>query len=268
MGMVDDFLEVSAVVKFFVLMAATGFLVYNGIVLTLFGGNLWLNIVCTLFWVVFVMSAFNAEDNMDGLAAGLALIASIFVFLLAWPTWQRWLSFLAVAIGGSCLGFLRYNRHPARIFMGDTGSFFLGFVLASTTVLGQWSEEPVKAIIMPLLILWVPLFDLTMITVLRWRAGKIKALHEILTLSDKDHLSHRLVALGLSQDRAVDLIYLMAILGGSAALAVQWLTLWACWTTVALCSTLAVLGTWWLDRATSHRLVSPEGSGSESGRPV
>jgi UDP-GlcNAc:undecaprenyl-phosphate GlcNAc-1-phosphate transferase len=164
----------------------------------------------------------NSLDNMDGAATGTSAVASAAIFYIAWGTSaqdaQPWLSYLAVALLGACLGFLRFNYHPARAFLGDNGSFLIGFLLASMLVLGRWSPNPVKAMIIPCIILTVPLYDITLSTILRIRGGIVRSIPEAITYCGKDHITHRLVALGLTQTQAVLSLYLLGAISGFVAI--------------------------------------------------
>jgi UDP-GlcNAc:undecaprenyl-phosphate GlcNAc-1-phosphate transferase len=176
-----------------------------------------LNFSVTILWVMGITAAFNLLDNMDGLAAGIAAIAAGFFFLLAILNNQYLVGALAAAILGASLGFLRYNFHPARIFMGDAGALFLGFMMAvlglKLRFLAQTDEI---SWMVPVFVLGVPIFDTTLVTISRLRRG----LNPMAT-PGKDHLSHRLVALGLSHPRAVLAIYAAGTILGSLGVLVS-----------------------------------------------
>ncbi len=201
-GILDDTRSVPAAVKLLSLFAITAFLAYRGIMLHL---TPWLpvDLFLTLFWIVGVTSAFNAMDNMDGLAAGLTFFASLAYAYIAVQNNQWGWGALAVALMGSSLGFLFYNLPPASIFMGDSGSFFLGYSLAAISVMGVWSTHPLKAIAVPVFILGLPIFDLIYVVSKRHHHRITRSLRQIVTFSAKDHFSHRLVKLGLSQRSAL-----------------------------------------------------------------
>lgn len=220
-GIFDDIRRVSAVYKLILIFTVTLLLARQGIGLKLFHDLPAINFFFTLLWVAGVTSAFNAVDNMDGLAAGLALISAATFFIIALRTSQWALAGLSAALIGSTLGFLRYNFHPAKIFMGDSGSFFLGFTLASLGVMGEWSVNPVKASIIPILVLGVPIFDLVYIVIRRWLDGVTKGIIDAITFCAKDHLSHRLIFLGLNQKRAALFIYLVSICISIGAVVLQ-----------------------------------------------
>jgi UDP-GlcNAc:undecaprenyl-phosphate GlcNAc-1-phosphate transferase len=173
----------------------------------------WLNLVATILWVVAVCNALNLLDNMDGLSAGVTAIACAYFTLLALWHGQIWVSIVAAVLLGATLGFLRFNWNPATIFMGDAGSLLLGFLLAVLAIKLRFpAVDPQRTWPIPLLILAVPLFDTTLVTISRMRRGVG------IFSGGRDHVSHRLVGLGLSVRQAVGTIYLVAALCGSAAI--------------------------------------------------
>jgi UDP-N-acetylmuramyl pentapeptide phosphotransferase/UDP-N-acetylglucosamine-1-phosphate transferase len=140
-------------------------------------------------------------------------------FAAGTETSLSWFGLLAAGLVGANLGFLLYNFKPARLFMGDSGSFFLGFTLAALGVMGEWAESRVVACTIPLLILAVPVFDFAYILAARIYKGQTRTLRDVIEHCAPDHLSHRLVWLGFTQQRAVLFIYLMAfVLGLSGVL--------------------------------------------------
>jgi len=158
----------------------------------------------TLLWVVGMTNALNLLDNMDGLSGGIGAVAAAFFLLLAALNGQYLVGSLAAALLGACLGFLYYNLNPATIFMGDAGSLFLGFVLAAVGIKLRFPGHPDNITWMiPVIVLGIPVFDTTLVVISRLRRG----LNPI-TSPGKDHLSHRLVRMGLSQREAVMACYL------------------------------------------------------------
>ncbi len=173
----------------------------------------WLNLVITLLWVVGITNALNLLDNMDGLSSGVTTVAAAYFLLLAAMSGQVLVSALAAALIGACLGFLRYNLNPATIFMGDTGSLFLGFLLAALAIKLRFpANTPWVTWLVPLCVLLVPLLDTTLVSVSRLRRGR-----NPLTTPGRDHLSHRFVALGLTRREAVLCCYLVGCFGGLLA---------------------------------------------------
>ncbi|WP_420631606.1 glycosyltransferase family 4 protein [Candidatus Leptofilum sp.] len=163
-----------------------------------------LNYTITFVWLAGISNAINFLDNMDGLSAGVSGVAAAFIMLLGLQNDQFLVAGLAAAVFGACLGFLRFNFKPAQIFMGDTGSLFLGFILA---LLGLQLRFPANSSfvtwMVPIFILGLPIFDTTLVVVSRLRRGVSP------NTAGKDHLSHRLVQRGFSQREAVLLLYLL-----------------------------------------------------------
>jgi UDP-GlcNAc:undecaprenyl-phosphate GlcNAc-1-phosphate transferase len=220
-GALDDVKGgVPAVLKFAALICATLVMSAFGVKLSL-TGYYSLDLFLTLVWIVGVTSAFNGIDNMDGLASGIAVIVSVMYlaiaidsFYTARETSLSWFGLLAAGLIGANLGFLLYNFKPARVFMGDSGSFFLGFILSALGVMGEWNEHQVVAATIPILILAVPLFDFAYIIIARIIQGETRTVRSIIEHCAPDHLSHRLVAFGFTQRQSVLFIYLMCIVLG------------------------------------------------------
>lgn len=181
-----------------------------------------LNAALTLLWFLTVTNALQFLDGMDGLAAGLGAVAALFFSMAALQTGQRYLMYLAAPLVGACLGFLPYNFRPGRqasIFLGDSGASFIGFTLAGLAVMGEWAQsDPVAALLTPMLILAVPLFDIAYVGVTRIATGKVHSVTEWLAYTGKDHIHHRFEALGLSRPESVLLIVAIAATLGLSAL--------------------------------------------------
>jgi UDP-GlcNAc:undecaprenyl-phosphate GlcNAc-1-phosphate transferase len=225
-GILDDMFDIPARVKLFGQVAAAIVAVTYGVQLLVIpywvpGSTGW-NVILTVLWMVMVTNAIQFLDGMDGLAAGLGVIAGIFFSIAALQTGQGYLMFLSAALVGACLGFLPYNFRPrgAAIFLGDAGASFIGFTLAGLAAMGEWAEaSPVVAMLTPLLILGVPVFDIAFVGVVRVVTGKVHSLHEWLAYTGKDHIHHRFEALGLTKTQSVLLIYFISLtLGLSATL--------------------------------------------------
>jgi UDP-GlcNAc:undecaprenyl-phosphate GlcNAc-1-phosphate transferase len=168
-----------------------------------------LSLALTLLWIVAVVNAFNLIDGLDGLATGIALVALGTTFVVAWMLGNTDVAVVCAALGGALLGFLRYNFRPARIFLGDSGSQFVGFMVAVLSVHGSTKSATAVLAAVPLLVLALPLLDTLLSILRRWLRGKP------VFGADEHHLHHRLLAIGLTHVRAVVLLYVMA-----AALAV------------------------------------------------
>jgi UDP-GlcNAc:undecaprenyl-phosphate GlcNAc-1-phosphate transferase len=213
-GLTDDRWSLPATVKIGGQALAGVVLLLGGTQINLFQHEL-LNWALTLFWVVGITNALNFLDNMDGLSGGIAAIAAAFFLLLAAMNEPRQVlvAAAAAALVGACVGFLRYNFNPASIFMGDTGSLFLGFILAALGIkLRFLSNTPLVTWTVPICVLALPIFDTTLVFVSRLRRRV-----NPFTTAGKDHISHRLVALGMSRRESVLMCYLLAGTGGMIA---------------------------------------------------
>jgi UDP-GlcNAc:undecaprenyl-phosphate/decaprenyl-phosphate GlcNAc-1-phosphate transferase len=168
----------------------------------------------TIFWVVAVMNAFNLLDNMDGLSGGIAAIVSGILVVYSFLSGSFIILLPALILAGSMLGFLRYNFNPARIFMGDSGSMFIGFMLATMTLEGSWHESTHLAmvIMIPFLTLAVPLIDTTFVTLVRRFTA-----HKVFQ-GGRDHISHRMVVLGLSEKNTVLVLYSISLIFGGISI--------------------------------------------------
>jgi UDP-GlcNAc:undecaprenyl-phosphate/decaprenyl-phosphate GlcNAc-1-phosphate transferase len=228
LGILDDVTDLPAGVKLAGQLAAAGVAMLYGVVLHVapawMPGAAFLNVALTLVWMVTVTNALQFLDGMDGLATGLGIIAGVFIGITALQTRQPYLMFLSAPLVGACLGFLPYNFRPggARIFLGDSGSSFIGFTLAGLAVMGEWADnDPVIALFTPILILGVPLFDIGFVSVARVVTGKVHSVREWLAYTGKDHIHHRFTALGLSKVQSVLLIYFISATLGLSALLLE-----------------------------------------------
>ncbi|NIO49832.1 MAG: hypothetical protein GTN73_10420 [Candidatus Aminicenantes bacterium] len=213
-GLIDDTRHLSAIWKLISQISASIILIICGVKLSFLPGAWWGiggEVLLTIIWIVGITNAVNFFDGMDGLATGLIAISSLSFFVVAQITGQQYLGFLTIALAGSCLGFLRFNFKPASIFLGDAGSTFLGFTLAGIAIMGGWAEKnPKVALSLPVLVLSVFIFDMVYITVVRIFKRIVRSFKEWIECTGKDHLHHRLVALGFSEAQTVLLIYLIA----------------------------------------------------------
>jgi UDP-GlcNAc:undecaprenyl-phosphate GlcNAc-1-phosphate transferase len=225
----DDWKGLSAKVKLIIQLVLVLVMIWNGIILELFPVHAWwgygLNALFTIVWIVGITNAMNFIDGMDGLATGLAAIIALFLGIVAFQTDQSTLGWIAIAILGGCLGFLPYNFRvdkPALIFLGDTGSIFLGFVLSSLAIIGHWADNnPIVSFAAPVLIFWVLIFDMTYITVERVLTGKVKTVKDWIDYVGKDHIHHRTYTLLGDKRKAVLFIYLLAATLGVSAIALR-----------------------------------------------
>src|SRR5246500_3315481 len=203
-----------------VILLATG--VHTNVFEILVGGKIgnWLDGALTIVWVVGFTASFSILDHMDGLCAGVAAVASAFFALLAYLNGQTVVTALAAATLGAAAGFLRWNFKPAKIFMGDGGAMFLGFLMATLGLkLRLEHSSNLAGWLAPVLILGATIFDTTLVTISRSRRGLLP-----FAAPGKDHSAHRLANLGLGQRGAVLTIYLVGALSGSAAILVTYLS--------------------------------------------
>ena len=213
MGLWDDRSGLSALVKLGVQTGAALMLIASGVQIQVFSMQA-LNIGLTLMWVVGITNAFNLLDNMDGLSGGIGATAAAFFLLLAAMSGQYLVGALAAALLGGCIGFLVYNVNPASIFMGDTGSLFVGFVLAAVGIKLRFPENVhFVTWMVPVIVLGLPIFDTSLVVVSRLRRRV-----NPLTTPGKDHVSHRLVQSGHTQREAVLLLYLAGCVLGVIAM--------------------------------------------------
>lgn len=231
LGVVDDLKALRPELKLVGQIVAALVLVLSGIRLDLFIENIllqlpftstmseqWLGIIdkgisgfLTVVWVVMMTNAMNLLDNMDGLSGGVSVIAALSFFLCVFPREEYFVCVMLMVFAGSVAGFLYHNLYPARIFMGDAGALFCGYILSTVAVLGTYypgAGSPQVAVAAPLLALCVPIFDTLSVVYIRWRNG------ESIMKGDKRHFSHRLVELGMTPRQAVDFIFLVAVVTG------------------------------------------------------
>lgn len=224
-GLLDDIMKVSSKIRLLLQLTAVTILLMNGITISLFeqtwSGTI-LNSFITYLWIIGLTNSTNFFDGMDGLASGLCIVFSFFIGVVAFQTNQPLLGWMAIAVMGGCIGFLPYNFRPqnsAEIFLGDSGSNFLGFTLSSIAVMGEWSEKSaISSFITPVLIFSVMIYDMIYITVSRIATGKVHNVKEWLDYVGKDHLHHRLADLLLSRKKSVLFIYLISFTLGLNAL--------------------------------------------------
>jgi UDP-GlcNAc:undecaprenyl-phosphate/decaprenyl-phosphate GlcNAc-1-phosphate transferase len=204
LGVWDDYRGLKPIIKLGGQVLAAIILVLSDIQVSFLPNHV-LNIFLTVLWIVTITNAFNLLDNMDGLSGGIATVVCAFYFLLAVMTRQYLVASMAAMLLGASLGFLFYNFNPASIFMGDSGSLFIGFILATLGIKLRFpSNVPFVTWMIPVVVMGLPLFDTTLVIVSRLRRGK-----NPFTTPGKDHVSHRLVAMGSTHREAVLTLYLV-----------------------------------------------------------
>jgi UDP-GlcNAc:undecaprenyl-phosphate/decaprenyl-phosphate GlcNAc-1-phosphate transferase len=226
MGVIDDCKNLPAKLKFVIQIIAALVVVFAGdIKIDVFTNpNFlsdnpywvlpeWLSVTLTVIWIVFITNAVNFIDGLDGLAAGVSAIMSISLVFISIRVGEYPIAILGIALMGSCFGFLPFNFNPAKIFMGDTGSTFLGFMLATLSIQGVFKSYAVISFAVPLLILGLPLFDALFAMIRRILRGQSPM------TADRGHLHHRLVDMGFSQKQTVFILYAISgVLGITAVL--------------------------------------------------
>ena len=227
LGLLDDVFKLSSVVRLFAQITAATILIAHGMVVDFIPDPTGYGILekaVTIIWIVGITNAVNFLDGLDGLCVGFGVIAAFFFGLTALLTGQYFLVFLAFSLAGGCLGFLPWNFRkgkPAAIFMGDAGSLFIGFTLASFAIMGDWAENKVAALIVPVLILFLPIFDVSMTSWFRIREGSVTTVREWLDYVGKDHFHHRLYSMGIGKRNAVWTMYTVSILLGFSAIIIR-----------------------------------------------
>jgi UDP-GlcNAc:undecaprenyl-phosphate/decaprenyl-phosphate GlcNAc-1-phosphate transferase len=203
LGLVDDRFTLSAYVRLAAQIGAALSVWFAGVRIQMFSIP-WLDATLTVFWVVGITNAMNFLDNMDGLSAGISAIVSAFFLVLAVQNGQILVGMLSAALLGACVGFLFWNLNPAFVFMGDSGSMFLGFLLACVAIKLRFVGQTLAVSWMvPLITMGLPVFDTTLVFISRLRRGK-----NPLTTPGRDHTSHRITNHGFSRREAVLILYI------------------------------------------------------------
>jgi UDP-GlcNAc:undecaprenyl-phosphate GlcNAc-1-phosphate transferase len=225
-GVLDDMFEITAKAKLLGQLIAAGIVIYGGLDIEFiklpFGGELdfgYLNIPLTILWIVGITNAINLIDGLDGLAAGVSSIALITIAGMALMMGNVFVFSMAALLAVSTLGFLFYNFHPAKIFMGDTGALFLGFMIGVLALMG-FKNITVISLVIPIIMLGVPISDTFFAIVRRLR------MKQPLSAPDKSHLHHCLLNVGFTHRQTVLIIYALAAMFGIAALIFSQATVW------------------------------------------
>ncbi|MDX1435876.1 MAG: hypothetical protein R3335_03630, partial [Anaerolineales bacterium] len=215
LGLVDDFRQLAPTTKLLGQILAASVIVFFGYTIEFFDWSI-LNIILTFVWIVGITNAINLLDNMDGLAGGISLIAAVLLSVLFFEGGNQGLLMASLALAGSIAAFLIFNFPPASIFMGDSGSLFLGYILAAMAIARAPRASNVLAVMgVPMLIFLLPILDTMLVTITRLLRGQSP------TQGGSDHTSHRLVAFGLSERGAVLTMYAIAVLAGVAGTVVE-----------------------------------------------
>lgn len=223
LGMIDDIVPLNALLKFCVqILAALIVVLYGNLRIETFTNpnifsdnpyihlDLW-SIPITVLWIVAITNAVNLIDGLDGLAVGVSSIASFSLLVIAIIVGEWNMAMVMAALAGACIGFMPYNLNPAKIFMGDTGSTFLGFILATISIQGLFKFYAIVSFAVPFLILGLPIFDTAFAIGRRVLSGKSPM------SPDRGHVHHRLIDMGFNQKQTVSILYLMSGLLGLSA---------------------------------------------------
>ncbi len=224
LGVIDDSVSLPAIVKLFVQIAAALIVVLHGVRIdvfsnvNLFSNNAYLSLgmwsaPVTVIWIVAITNAVNLIDGLDGLSVGVCTIASISLLLISAIVSEFMIVVIMAALAGACIGFLPYNMNPAKIFVGDTGATFLGFILATMSIQGMFKTYAILSFAAPFLVLGLPIFDTAFAICRRLLHGQSPM------QADRGHIHHRLIDVGFNQKQTVLILYLISgILGISAVL--------------------------------------------------
>ena len=222
LGVVDDIMALPAMLKFVVQIAAALIPALNGVVIQAFSNpNIFsdslswvlgpLSVPFTVLWIVAITNAVNLIDGLDGLANGVSAISATTMLVIALLASEAQVAIVMAALVGACVGFMPYNLNPAKMFMGDTGATFLGYILATMSIQGLFKFYAVISFAVPFLILGLPIFDTTFAFIRRLAHGQ-SPMH-----ADRGHIHHRLIDMGLNQKQAVATLYVISAMLGLSA---------------------------------------------------
>lgn len=227
-GLIDDRMGMIPEMKLLTQFLAAMIVVKSGVRIDFFH-DYHVNVVLTYLWIISITNSFNLLDNMNGLSAGIAVIAAMFFGVIMLNSNQAEIAMVSFSLAGSSLGFLKHNFPRANIFMGDSGSLVIGFILASVAVMGSWNTRFLTtSLAMPIIILAYPIFDTMLVTIVRLIERRS------IFQGGRDHSSHRLSLLGLKKRGTVLVIYGMCILLGITAILIQRLSLKAAIIVIAI----------------------------------
>ena len=231
-GLIDDFGVLSPSQKMLGLSLAALVLVKSGTYIKLTFLPVWAAIPLTVLWILAVTNALNIIDIMDGLASGVAAIATVSIAAANFMAGRNSVAFLCIVLCGALLGFLRHNFHPAKIYLGDAGSLFIGFMLAALSMNAGYTRANLLAVISPVMILGIPLFDLALVMWIRWTNGIP------VTKGSPDHFALRLRRCKLTVRETAVMTYVVAVLLSGTALLMSHVPLQ--WAIATMCGALSV----------------------------
>ena len=271
LGIFDDIYALKASFKFVIQIVAALVAVLSGNVIEIisnpnvFSANLywdlgWLAYPATVIWIVAITNAVNLIDGLDGLACGVSTISSMTLLVIALVVSEADVAILMAALAGGCLGFLPYNMNPAKIFMGDTGSTFLGYILAVVSIQGLFKFYTIISFAVPFLMLGLPIFDTCFAFIRRIAHGQ-SPMH-----ADRSHVHHRLIDMGFNQKQAVAVLYVVsAILGLSAVVLTTSGPVKAMLLLLALCFAGAISALIFMGGSGRDKKNKPEDGGEKEG---
>jgi len=273
LGIFDDIYALPALPKFFVQIASALIAVLMGNQIDILSNpnifssepywvlGIW-SIPISVLWIVGITNAVNLIDGLDGLACGVSTISSMTMLVIALTVAEPDTALLMAALAGACIGFLPYNLNPAKIFMGDTGSTFLGFILATVSIDGLFKSYAIISFAVPFLMLGLPIFDTCFAIFRRVSHGQSPM------APDRGHIHHRLIDMGFSQKQAVAVLYIIsAILGLSAVVLTTTNVLKAMLFLLALCAAGGVSAKLYLDRLNGRNQSDTPSQGRTGARP-
>ncbi|MGC8976817.1 MAG: MraY family glycosyltransferase [Candidatus Ratteibacteria bacterium] len=218
-GLIDDAYQLKPIQKLLFQIFTASFIFFSGIRITFFIQNIFISYLITIFWIVLMMNSFNLLDNMDGLSSGVAFITGLILFIFSVEMKQLFVATILSVFLGSVLGFLLHNFPPAKIFMGECGSAFLGYFLGIISIILTYyrydESKTFLPVFIPLIVFSVPFFDTISVIFIRLKRK------QPVFKGDKNHLSHRLLSLGMNQKQAILFIYLLTLTTGINALVLK-----------------------------------------------
>jgi UDP-GlcNAc:undecaprenyl-phosphate/decaprenyl-phosphate GlcNAc-1-phosphate transferase len=233
-GLIDDFGAMTPLQKLLGQTLAAVVLIKSGIYIKLEFLPIWVAIPVTVLWILAVTNAMNIIDILDGLASGVSVIAALSIAIANFMAGRAAVAFLSLVLAGSVLGFLRHNFYPAKIYLGDAGSLFIGFMLAALSMNAGYTRANLLAVVSPVLILGIPLFDLTLVMWIRWRNG-IPVMK-----GSPDHFALRLRRLKLSVRETAVTTYILGVLLSTVALLMSQVTFE--WAVITMGGTISFAG--------------------------
>lgn len=220
-SVIDDKRELSATLRILVQLVAASILIASGLRISFLPSGIFfdaIEIFITIAWILGITNAFNYLDGIDGLCAGIGAISSLFFFAILFFSGQHAYAVLPLSLVGACLGFMPHNFKKDKMFLGDSGSMLIGFVSSAIALLGDWASKDIIRITVPILILGVPIFDMTFTTIMRYKERKIRTVIQWFEYAGRDHFHHYLMDLGLHQFGAAFFIFAVNISMGISAL--------------------------------------------------